>query len=86
VQGIKIKGFEALTRNTEHICKNVLDRAIQVAEDAATQVIRQAVEASAPRRTGQLAGSIIVWQSGGQSGGLTTIFAAKETICVNLSP
>jgi hypothetical protein len=51
--GIEIKGFEELRRNTEHICKNVLDRAIQAAEGAAAQVIRQAVESSAPRRSGQ---------------------------------
>lgn len=61
--GIEIKGFEELRRNTEHICKDVLDRAIQAAEDAAAEVIRQAVEASAPRRTGQLAGSVIVYES-----------------------
>ena len=61
--GIEIKGFEELRRNTEHICKEVLDRAIQAAEDAAAQVIRRAVEASAPRRTGQLAGSVIVYES-----------------------
>jgi HK97 gp10 family phage protein len=41
----------------------VLDRAIQAAEDATALVIRQAVEASAPRRTGQLASSIIVHES-----------------------
>ena len=61
--GIEIKGFEELRRNTEHICKEVLDRAINAAEDAAAQVIRQAVEASSPRRTGQLARSIIVYES-----------------------
>ncbi len=61
--GIEIQGFEELRRNTDHICKDVLDRAIQAAEDAAAQVIRQAVESSAPRRTGQLAKSIIVYES-----------------------
>ena len=30
--GIEIRGFEELRRNTEHICKDVLDRAIQAAE------------------------------------------------------
>ena len=61
--GIEIQGFEALRRNTEHICKDIVDRAIQAAEDAAAQVIRRAVEASAPRRTGQLARSVIVYKS-----------------------
>lgn len=65
--GIEIKGFEELRRDTEHICNDVLDRAIQAAEDAAAQVIRQAVEASAPRRTGQLAGSIIVYGENGDA-------------------
>jgi len=61
--GIEIKGFEELRRNTDHVCKDVLDRAIKAAEDAASEVIRKAVEASAPRRTGQLAGNIIVYES-----------------------
>jgi len=63
VAGIEIKGFEELRRNTENICRNVLDRAIQAAEDAAAQVMRQAVEDSAPRHTGQLAKSVIVYES-----------------------
>jgi hypothetical protein len=38
VAGIEITGFEELRRNTEHICNEVLDRAIKAAEDAcATQ-------------------------------------------------
>jgi HK97 gp10 family phage protein len=61
--GIEIQGFEELRRNTEHICKEVLDRAIKAAEDAAAEVIKKAVEASAPRKTGQLAGNIIVYES-----------------------
>jgi HK97 gp10 family phage protein len=61
--GIEIKGFEDLRRETEHICKDVLDLAIQAAEDAAAQIIRQTVEASAPQRTGQLAKSVIVYES-----------------------
>jgi hypothetical protein len=60
---LKSRGFEELRRNTEHICMNVLDRALEAAEDAAAQVIRQAVESSAPRRTGQLAKSVIVYES-----------------------
>ena len=35
--GVEIQGFEELRRNTEHICKNVLDRAIQAAEEQATE-------------------------------------------------
>lgn len=54
VAGIEIMGFEELRRNTEHIGKEVLDRAIQAPEDAAAQVTSQAVEASAPRRTASL--------------------------------
>jgi HK97 gp10 family phage protein len=63
VAGIEIRGSEELRRNTDHICKDVLDRAIKAAEDAAAEVIRKAVESSAPRRTGQLAGNIIVYES-----------------------
>jgi HK97 gp10 family phage protein len=61
--GIELKGFEELRRNTDHICNDVLDRAIKAAEDAAAEVIKKAVEASAPRRTGQLASNIIVYES-----------------------
>jgi hypothetical protein len=42
MSGIAIRGFEELRLNTDQICKDVLDRAIQAAEDAAAQVIRQA--------------------------------------------
>jgi hypothetical protein len=35
---------------------------LQAAEDAAAQVVRQAVESAAPRKTGQLAGSIDVFE------------------------
>ena len=52
--GIEIQGFEELRRNTEHICKDVLDRAIKAAEDAAAEVIKKAVEASAPAAPGSL--------------------------------
>jgi hypothetical protein len=61
--GIEITGFEELRRNTDHVCKDVLDRAIRAAEDAAAEVIKKAVEASAPRLTGQLASNIIVYES-----------------------
>jgi HK97 gp10 family phage protein len=63
VAGIEIKGFEELRSNTEHICKEVLDRAVKAAEDAAAEVVKKAAEASAPRLTGQLASNIIVYES-----------------------
>ena len=40
----------------------VLEKALQAAEDAAAQVVRQAVESAAPRKSGQLAGSITVFE------------------------
>jgi HK97 gp10 family phage protein len=61
--GIETNRLENLRRNIEHICNDVLDRAVKAAEDAAARVIKEAVEASAPRRTGRLTGSIIAYES-----------------------
>jgi HK97 gp10 family phage protein len=61
--GIEMKGFEDLKRDIEKFSKVVQDEAIQAAEDAAAQVVKAAVEAAAPRDTGQLASSIQVFES-----------------------
>jgi HK97 gp10 family phage protein len=61
--GIEMKGFEDLKRNVEAFSKVVQDEAIKAAEDAAAQVVKAAVEAAAPRDTGQLASSIRVFES-----------------------
>jgi hypothetical protein len=60
--GVEIKGFQELVRNCTHLSKEVLEKALQAAEDAAAQVVRQAVESAAPRKTGQLAGSVDVFE------------------------
>jgi hypothetical protein len=59
--GVEIKGFPELVRDCNHLSKAVLEKALQAAEDAAAQVVRQAVESAAPRKTGQLAGSVDVF-------------------------
>jgi hypothetical protein len=61
--GVEIKGFQELVRNCNYFSKEVLEKALQAAEDAAAQVVRQAVEAAAPRKTGQLAESVAVFES-----------------------
>lgn len=58
-----MKGFDELRRNVDHIRKDVLDRAVKAAEDAAAEVIKKAVETAAPRDSGQLAGSIVTYES-----------------------
>lgn len=60
--GVEIKGFQELVRNCNYLAKEVLEKALQAAEDAAAQVVRQAVESAAPRKTGQLAESIAVFE------------------------
>jgi len=61
--GVEIKGFQELVRNCNYLSKEVLDKALQAAEDAAAQVVKEAVESAAPRKTGQLAGSVKVFES-----------------------
>jgi hypothetical protein len=61
--GIEIKGFQELRRNVATLEKAIVDEALKAAEDAAAQVVRQAVEAAAPRGTGQLASSVTVFES-----------------------
>jgi hypothetical protein len=58
-----MKGFEDLKRNVEQFSKVVQDEAVKAAEDAAAQVVKLAVEAAAPRDTGQLASSVQVFES-----------------------
>lgn len=60
--GVEIKGFQELVQNCNRLSKDVLEKALQAAEDAAAQVIMQAVESAAPRKTGQLAGSVSVFE------------------------
>lgn len=60
--GIEIEGFEELRRNIDRICGPIVDRAIRAAQDAAARVIKAALEASAPRKTGRLARSIIIYE------------------------
>jgi len=58
-----MKGFEDLKRDIEHLSKVVQDEAIQAAEDAAAQVVKAAVEAAAPHKSGQLASSARIFES-----------------------
>ncbi len=60
--GVEIKGFQDLVRNCNYLSKDVLEKALQAAEDVASQVVRQAVESAAPRETGQLAESINIFE------------------------
>ena len=60
--GVEIKGFQDLVRNCNYLSREVLEKALQAAEDAAAQVVRQAVESAAPRKTGQLARSVDVFE------------------------
>ena len=60
--GVEIKGFQELVRNCNYLSKEVLEKALQAAEDAAAEVVRQAVESAAPRKTGQLAESVAVFE------------------------
>jgi hypothetical protein len=66
--GVEIKGFQALVQNCNCLSKDVLERALQTAEDAAAQVVRQSVESAAPRKTGQLAESVNVFESTDRKG------------------
>ena len=61
--GIEIRGFEELKRNAEKFGKAVAEEALLAAENAAAAAVKRAVEAAAPRKTGQLAGSVIVYES-----------------------
>jgi hypothetical protein len=61
--GVEIKGFEELVRNCNRVSKEIVEKALLAAEDAAAKVIKDAVEAAAPRKTGQLAESTGVFES-----------------------
>jgi hypothetical protein len=61
--GVEIKGFQELVRNCDYLSKVVLEKALRAAEDAAAEVVMRAVKSAAPRRSGQLADSINVFES-----------------------
>ncbi len=46
--GVKLSGMEELKRNTRHIAEVVLAEALEAAQDAAAQVVKDAIEAAAP--------------------------------------
>jgi len=60
--GVEIKGFQELVRNCNYLSKDVLEKALQAAENAAAEAVRQALESASPRKTGQLAESINVFE------------------------
>jgi hypothetical protein len=60
--GVEIKGFQELVRNCNYLSKVVLEKALQAAEDAAAEIITQAVKSAVPRKSGQLAESIDVFE------------------------
>jgi hypothetical protein len=60
--GVEIKGFQELVRNCNYLSKVVLETALQAAEDAAAETVTQAVKSAAPRKSGQLAESIDVFE------------------------
>ncbi len=61
--GVEIKGFQELVRNCNYLSKVVLEKALQAAEDAAAEIVIRAVKSAAPRKTGQLAESIDVFEA-----------------------
>ena len=61
--GIEMKGFEDLKRDIERFSKIVQDEALTAAEEAAASAVVKIVEAAAPRKTGDLAGSVKIVES-----------------------
>ena len=59
MSGVEIKGFQELVRNCNCLAKEVIEKALQATEDAAAEVVRQAVELAVPRKTGRLAENIM---------------------------
>ena len=59
---IEIRGFEQLRRNAERLGNAIAEEAVTAAEDAAANVVKAAVEAAAPRRTGQLESSVRIFE------------------------
>ena len=60
--GVEIKGFEELRRNAERLGKAIAEEAVTAAEDAAARVVKAAVESAAPRKSGQLASSVRIFE------------------------
>jgi hypothetical protein len=46
--GVTLKGMDELKRNTRHVAEVVLAEALEAAQDAAAQVVKDAIEAAAP--------------------------------------
>jgi hypothetical protein len=61
--GIEMKGFEDLKRDVERFSKIVQEEALNAAEEAAANAVVRIVEAAAPRKTGDLAGSVQIVES-----------------------
>ena len=59
---IEIRGFEELRRNAERLGKAIAEEAVTAAEDAAAAVVKSAVEAAAPRKSGQLESSVRIFE------------------------
>ncbi len=60
--GVEIRGFEELRRNAERLGKAIAEEAVTAAEDAAARIIKSAVESAAPRKSGQLASSVRIFE------------------------
>lgn len=60
---VTIRGFEQLRRDVESLQKAIQDEALVAAEDAAAEAAKREVMAAAPRRSGQLARSVKVFES-----------------------
>jgi hypothetical protein len=63
MSGIEMKGFEQLRRDAERFGKAVADEALKAAEDAAAEAAKSVIESAAPRKSGQLAGSVSIVES-----------------------
>jgi hypothetical protein len=63
VAGIEMRGFEELKRDVERFAKVVQEEALTAAEEAAANAVVKIIEAAAPRKTGDLAGSVKIVES-----------------------
>ncbi len=64
--GIEMKGFGDLKCDIERFSKVVQDEALTAAEEAAANAVVKIVEAAAPRKTGDLTGSVKIVESLGR--------------------
>lgn len=82
--GVKLSGMEELKRNTRHVAEVVLAEALDAAQDAAADVVREATEAAAPVSSGTLKAHIVKVVA--RAKGLTTTGIQKAVRRVLIGP